>query len=74
MNSTAYKTGRHKFAVDVSFTVEVEAESQEEAYAIVEEKVRNGELTSESEGFEQTDDYDIEVSGEEREDGEIEYR
>lgn len=75
--SDEFKRGRHKYAVDVTFycchCVEVEAESRDEAQQMVESKIRNGEIQPTSRGFEFTDDFEAEVSGEELLNGEIQY-
>lgn len=72
-----YKTGKHKFAVDVTFykchCVEVEATSREEAQKMVEDRIRNGEISPDDREFEYTDDYEAEVSGEELKDGNVQY-
>lgn len=56
-----HKTGRHKFAVDVTFycchCVEVEAKSREEAQGIVERRIREGEIQPTSRGFKFTSDF-----------------
>ena len=72
-----FKTGKHKFTVDVHWDVarsyEVEAESREEAQRIIQEKVERGDVCVWNDGFEATDDVEVRTSGEETPDGEIEY-
>lgn len=80
-----YKTGRHKFAVDVHFdfarSYEVEAESREEAERLIQEKMDkiNEMPTPEqveavlNEKFEATGDLEVTASGEELLDGTIQY-
>ena len=65
-----------KFAVDIHFDVAhsivVDADSPDDAYAKIEEKIKNGEIRYTDKGFSNTDDYELKVSGEEV-DGKIEY-
>lgn len=72
-----FKTGKHKFAVDVLWTVArsyvVDAETREEAQRIVQERVDKGEICVWNEGFEATDDVEVSTSGEEKVNGEIMY-
>ena len=64
-----------KFAVDVHWdfakSFEVEAESKEEAESIVGGRIRRGEIDPIRDRFEKMEDFDVSVSGEEGEDGEI---
>lgn len=72
-----FKKGKHKFAVDVYWTVsrsfEVEAESREEAQKIIQAKVDAGDVCVWTDGFEATDDVEVSTSGEETNAGEIQY-
>lgn len=72
-----FKTGKHQFAVDVHWDVArsyvVEAESAAEAQKIIQAKIEAGEICVWNDGFEATDDYEVETSGEEKNDGEIMY-
>lgn len=72
-----FKTGKHKFTVDVHWDVaksyEVEAESREEAQKIIQEKVDAGEICVWTDGFEAMDDVEVRTSGEETKEGEIQY-
>ncbi len=72
-----FKSGKHKFAVDVHWDVaksyEVEAESREEAQKIIQEKVDAGEICVWTDGFEAMDDVEVRTSGEETKEGEIQY-
>ena len=82
---TPFKTGKHKFAVDVHFdfarSYEVEAESREEAVRLIQEKVdKINELPTPEqeeavlkEKFEATGDVEVTASGEELLDGTIQY-
>ena len=77
IEDTRFKTGKHKFAVDVYWTVarsfEVEAESRAEAQRIVQERVDRGDVCVWNDGFETTDDVEVSTSGEELVNGEIQY-
>lgn len=72
-----FKTGKHKFVVDVHWdvarTYEVEAESREEAQKIIQDKVDAGEISVWTDGFEAMDDVEVRTSGEETKEGEIQY-
>lgn len=72
-----FKQGNHKFAVDVTFykchCVTVEAKNRKEAQRKVEKMIHEGEITPYTDGFEYTDDFEADVSGEEQKDGEIQY-
>lgn len=72
-----FKQGKHKFAVDVTFykchCVTVEAKNRKEAQQKVEAMIHEGEITPYTDGFEYTDDFEADVSGEEQKDGEIQY-
>ena len=78
MAEDIYKKGKHKFAVDVHVDLVkvcyVEAESAYEAEHKVEKEIygsiRNMEFPC---GFEVSDDVEIDASGEELEDGSIQY-
>lgn len=74
---TRFKKGKHKFAVDVYWTVarsyEVEAESRDEAQRIVQERVDRGDVCVWYDDFEPTDDVEVCTSGEEKVNGEIMY-
>lgn len=65
-----------KYAVDVHFDVAhsivVEADSLNDAYSKIETKIKNGEIRYTDDGFANTDDYDLNVVGEEV-DGDIQY-
>lgn len=77
IEDTRFKTGKHKFAVDVYWTVarsyEVEAESRDEAQRIVQERVDRGDVCVWHDDFEATDDVEVSTSGEEKVNGEIQY-
>ena len=70
-----FKTGKHKFVVDVNWTVSrtysVEAESAEEAKKIIQECVDKGEICVWTDGFETADACEVKTSGEEKNDGSI---
>ena len=83
--SDEFKTGKHKYAVDVHWdfarSYEVEAESPEEAVRMIQAKMDaiNGLPTPEmeeailSEKFEATGDLEVKASGKELLDGTIQY-
>lgn len=64
-----FKSGKHKFVVEVHWDVarsyEVEAKSREEAQAIIQKRVDEGEVCVWTDGFEATDDVEVECHGEE---------
>ena len=66
-----------KYAVDVHWDVvkcyNIEANSQEEAEEKIWDIIKNGNINVWTDGFEATDDIEVECSGEENENGEIEY-
>lgn len=72
-----FKTGKHKFVVDVHWdvtrTYEVEAKSREEAQKIIQDQVDAGEISVGvwKDGFEAMDDVEVRTSGEEKNDGSI---
>lgn len=72
-----FKKGKHKFVVDVHWdvarTYEVEAESADEAQKIIQAKVDAGEICVWTDGFEATDDCEVKTSGEEKNDGSLEF-
>jgi len=68
---------KKKYAVDVHWdfakSFVVEAESQEEAEAVVNGRIDRGEIDPIKDDFEKMEDVEVSVSGEEDEDGEIAY-
>ena len=72
-----FKKGKHKFMVDVHWdvarTYEVEAESADEAQKIIQAKVDAGDVCVWTDGFEATDDCEVRTSGEEKNDGSLEF-
>ena len=72
-----FKKGKHKFVVDVFWTVarsyEVEAKTADEAHDIMQKRVDEGKICVWTDGFEATEDVEVETSGEEKNDGNIEY-
>ena len=71
-----FKKGKHKFMVDVHWdvarTYEVEAESADEAQKIVQARIGTGEI-SVWDGFEVTENYSVKTTGEEKNDGSLEF-
>ena len=65
------------YAVDVHWDVakcyNIEANSQEEAEAKIWDIIKKGNINVWTDGFEATDDIEVNCSGEENENGEIEY-
>lgn len=72
-----FKKGKHQFVVDVHWDVarsyDVEAESREEAQKIIQDKVDAGEICVWTDGFETMDDVEVRTSGDETNEGEIQY-
>ena len=72
-----FKKGKHKFMVDVHWdvarTYEVEAESADEAQKIMQAKVDAGDVCVWTDGFVATDDCEVKTSGEEKNDGSLEF-
>ena len=64
-----FKSGKHKFVVEVHWDVarsyEVEAKSREEAQAIVQKRVDDGEICVWTDDFKATDAVEVECHGEE---------
>lgn len=77
MKKTVNDNENKRYAVDVHWVVakciEVYAPSREEAEMQIWDRIWNGEMCVWSDGFEATDDVEVTCSGEENEDGEIEY-
>ena len=72
-----FKKGKHKFMVDVHWDVArtyvVEAESADEAQKIMQAQVDAGEICVWTDGFETTDDCEVKTTGEEKNDGSLEF-
>lgn len=76
-NPDEFKTGKHTFLVSIRWAVEkceaVEATTAEEARDIVKKRVDEGDVCVWNDGFETTDDVDVDTVGEEKNDGSLDY-